>query len=161
MMLSFLSYFRFSGSLRLARRMAAVASWLVLSACTTTVHNAPGNRCIGDRQWCRGRPARDIAGTNLVALSFSGGGLRAAAFSFGVLKALDANSKPGDNVLDDVTFISSVSGGSLTAAYYGLHGKAGLSTFPQQGAAARHGGEHAHVCLCAGKRLSCARRWLE
>lgn len=129
MMLSFLSYFRFSGSLRLARGLAALASWLALSACTTTVHNAPGNRALASASGAAAGPARDIAGTNLVALSFSGGGLRAAAFSFGVLKALDANSKPGDNMLDDVTLISSVSGGSLTAAYFGLHGKDTLSTF--------------------------------
>ena len=37
-----------------------------------------------------------------VALSFSGGGLRAAAFSFGVLKALEASSRPGNDLLADL-----------------------------------------------------------
>jgi NTE family protein len=67
-----------------------------------------------------------------VALSFSGGGLRASAFSFGVLQALKAVSPQGEDLLDDLTFISSESGGSLTAAYYGLHGKETLTSFPQK-----------------------------
>lgn len=74
-------------------------------------------------------PTRNIVGQNLVALSFSGGGTRAAAFSFGVLKALDAASSPSLDLLDDLTMISSVSGGSLTAAYYGLHGRETLGSF--------------------------------
>lgn len=61
-----------------------------------------------------------------VAIAMSGGGTRAAALSYGVMKALRDTSltleqltKP---VLDEVDFISSVSGGSFTAAYYGLYG---------------------------------------
>jgi NTE family protein len=129
MMLRFLSHFWCSGPFKPALRASAVLAWLLLGACTTSVHNASRNVALPAVDDPAAKPARDIAGTNLVALSFSGGGLRAAAFSFGVLKALDANSKPGDSVLDDVTLISSVSGGSLTAAYYGLHGKQALDTF--------------------------------
>ena len=56
-----------------------------------------------------------------VILAFSGGGTRAAAFSYGVLEALrDARHTGGRPLLDDVDVISSVSGGSFTAAYYGL-----------------------------------------
>ncbi|MBK9347347.1 MAG: patatin-like phospholipase family protein [Burkholderiales bacterium] len=110
-------------------RWGTLAAWLTLSACTTQVHNAHGNRAWAPLEAGVTAPARDIAGTNLVALSFSGGGLRAAAFSFGVLKALDASSQPGESLLDDVTLITSVSGGSLTAAYYGLHGPQALNTF--------------------------------
>ena len=69
-------------------------------------------------------------GDTAVALSFSGGGLRAAAFSYGVLEGLrDQASAPGRTLLDEVGFVTSVSGGSLTAAYFGLHGVAGLSNF--------------------------------
>ncbi len=61
-----------------------------------------------------------------VVLAFSGGGTRAAAFSYGVLKALrDTNvTLEGESrrLLDEVDVISSVSGGSYTAAYYGLFG---------------------------------------
>lgn len=61
-----------------------------------------------------------------VILTFSGGGTRAAAFSYGVLEALrdttvDMGGKPR-NLLGEVDVISSVSGGSFTAAYYGLYG---------------------------------------
>ncbi|MBI2525945.1 MAG: patatin-like phospholipase family protein [Candidatus Rokubacteria bacterium] len=56
-----------------------------------------------------------------VVLAFSGGGTRAAAFSYGVMEALrDARHTGGRPLLEDVDVISSVSGGSFTAAYYGL-----------------------------------------
>ena len=51
-------------------------------------------------------------------LTFSGGGTRAAALSYGVLKELK-NQK----LLKEVDVISSVSGGSFTSAYYGLYGE--------------------------------------
>jgi NTE family protein len=59
-----------------------------------------------------------------ICLMFSGGGTRAAALSYGILEALrdtpirvDGREK---RLLDEVDCISSVSGGSFTAAYYGL-----------------------------------------
>ncbi|PMM49030.1 patatin-like phospholipase family protein [Vibrio splendidus] len=59
-------------------------------------------------------------------LSFSGGGTRAAALSYGVLQALRDTNIDIDgetiNLLEEVDIISSVSGGSFTAAYYGLYG---------------------------------------
>ncbi|MEY2680937.1 MAG: hypothetical protein RL661_1168 [Pseudomonadota bacterium] len=65
-------------------------------------------------------------GDYLVMLAFSGGGTRAAALSYGVLKELrdtlvDSRGKRV-RLLDEVDSISSVSGGSFTAAYYGLFG---------------------------------------
>ena len=58
-----------------------------------------------------------------VCLSFSGGGTRAAALAYGTMIAL--RQTPIDwprheTLLDEVDCISSVSGGSFTAAYYGL-----------------------------------------
>ncbi len=66
--------------------------------------------------------SKDGNGDDLfVVLAFSGGGTRAAAFSYGVLEALrDARYTGGRALLDDVDVISSVSGGSFTAAYYAL-----------------------------------------
>lgn len=62
----------------------------------------------------------------LVLLAFSGGGTRAAAFSYGVLKALadiEITTGAGQRtLLNEVDVISSVSGGSFTAAYFGLKG---------------------------------------
>jgi len=62
----------------------------------------------------------------LFALAFSGGGTRAAAFAYGVLEELRATKLPGDgshSLLQEVDVISSVSGGSVTAAAYGLYGE--------------------------------------
>ncbi len=53
-----------------------------------------------------------------IILALSGGGTRAAAFSYGAIKELDRIK-----LLDEVDIISSVSGGSFAAAYYGLYGK--------------------------------------
>jgi hypothetical protein len=40
----------------------------------------------------------DLAGVNAIALSFSGGGLRAAAIAHGVLKALEETKTPTGDV---------------------------------------------------------------
>ncbi len=59
-----------------------------------------------------------------VCLMFSGGGTRAAALSYAVMEALRDTVIFVDDIekrlLDEVDCISSVSGGSFTAAYYGL-----------------------------------------
>lgn len=61
-----------------------------------------------------------------VLLGFSGGGTRASAFAYGVLKELSETNitlnQKSHTLLSEVDIISSVSGGSFTAAYYGLHG---------------------------------------
>ena len=51
-----------------------------------------------------------------IGLALSGGGYRAAAYHIGTLRALNRLG-----ILDKVDVISSVSGGSITAAYYALH----------------------------------------
>jgi NTE family protein len=66
------------------------------------------------------------SGDVLFMLSFSGGGTRAAALSYGVLEELrdtefTLNGKTR-SLLHEVDTISSVSGGSFTSAYYGLFG---------------------------------------
>jgi NTE family protein len=61
-----------------------------------------------------------------VVLAFSGGGTRTASFSYGVLETLRDTQVVIDGstrrLLDEVDVITSVSGGSYTAAYYGLFG---------------------------------------
>ena len=61
-----------------------------------------------------------------VILTFSGGGTRAAALSYGVLEKLRDTKIQWEGedrrLLDEVDVISSISGGSFTAAYYGLFG---------------------------------------
>ncbi len=68
-------------------------------------------------------------GSTVVALSFSGGGMRAAAFSYGVLRALDdivVDQEPyRRTMVDNIRMISGVSGGSIVAAYFGYKGRDG------------------------------------
>ncbi len=68
-----------------------------------------------------------------LVLAFSGGGTRAAALSYGVLQALRDTQVDLDGqsrrLLDEVDAISAVSGGSFTAAYYGLYGDAIFTDF--------------------------------
>lgn len=56
-----------------------------------------------------------IAGKK-IGVALSGGGYRAAAYHIGTLRALHLLG-----LLDKVDVLSSVSGGSITAAYYALH----------------------------------------
>jgi NTE family protein len=71
-----------------------------------------------------------------IGLAFSGGGTRAAAFSFGVLQGLDRIPVPGDRgqrtLLDAVDLVSGVSGGSVTAAYFGLKQRDALTDFRER-----------------------------
>jgi len=69
----------------------------------------------------------------LLMLAFSGGGTRAAALSYSVLEEL-SKTEVGlggkqHRLLDDVGLLSSVSGGSFTAAYYALWGDRIFSDF--------------------------------
>ncbi len=72
----------------------------------------------------------------VIALSFSGGGTRAAAFSHGVLLALaDTSMRSGRNrvsMIDHVDVVSGVSGGAVPAAYFGLKRRAALADFREK-----------------------------
>ena len=68
----------------------------------------------------------------LLVLSFSGGGTRAAALSYGVLEELRRTEITVDGkqrrMIDEVDLITGVSGGSFTALAYALYGE---KLFPQ------------------------------
>ena len=72
-----------------------------------------------------------------IALAFSGGGFRAATFALGVLSYLNntkfdepADPLNGGTLLQQVTYLSSASGGTITAALYALYNARG-KTFEQ------------------------------
>jgi len=102
---------------------------LLLGGCTTygVIDNPPDATMERDTSYSWRNWSRDSHGDDLtVILSFSGGGTRAAALAYGVLQQLrdttmEINGKTV-RLLDEVDYISSVSGGSFTAAYYGLYG---------------------------------------
>jgi NTE family protein len=68
----------------------------------------------------------DNSSSLFVVLTFSGGGTRAAALSYGVLEELSRIDVQWEGrrrrLLDDVDLVSAVSGGSVTAAYLALSG---------------------------------------
>jgi len=72
----------------------------------------------------------------LLFLTFSGGGTRAASLAFGVLEELAQTEifleGRKHSLLEEVDAISSVSGGSFTAAYYGLFGRRIFEDFPSR-----------------------------
>ena len=86
-----------------------------------------------------------------LSLAFSGGGARAAALSYGVMLELRDTQLAGNagpkRLLDEVDAISAVSGGSFTAAYYGLHGDATFPGFEQAFLRRDIGGDLAHRIL--------------
>ncbi|OPY90643.1 MAG: Patatin-like phospholipase [Syntrophaceae bacterium PtaU1.Bin231] len=115
-------------------------AFLMLSACTAQFPVNPKTAIVlqpGQADPLLRKIAHtDRSDTLLFFMTFSGGGSRAAALSYGVLEALErvkvphpknkpetASRAARHTLLDEVDIISSVSGGSFTSAYYGLHGK--------------------------------------
>jgi len=95
-----------------------------------------------------------------VVLAFSGGGTRAAAFSYGVLEKLRDTVVTVDGqptrLLDLVDVITSVSGGSYTAAYYGLFGDRIFDDYPARFLYRNWQGELLDLLLHPGHLLSIA-----
>lgn len=114
--------------------MTAVCAGLLGCA---TVHNLPVNvpaiGSVADRLNI-GSEDSTYLDDMLVGLAFSGGGTRAAAFSFGVLQEMSRTPVRGASgaLIDRIDFISGVSGGSVTAAYYGLKRNAALTDFRER-----------------------------
>jgi NTE family protein len=102
---------------------------LLTSGCTATF---PVNPPLAHAEPDDGYDLRNVAQNSegnseaLLLLAFSGGGTRAAAFSYGVLQEL-SETPVGRGQLQhaltrEIDVITAVSGGSFTAAYYGLYG---------------------------------------
>jgi NTE family protein len=108
--------------------LAALAALLLLGACATRPINAPLTHVDPDAGYRYATRAQRLPDNDTVAvLTFSGGGTRAAAFSYGVLEVLRRTEAVGPagrraRLLDGVDIITGVSGGSFTALAYGLYG---------------------------------------
>ncbi|MCW8889645.1 MAG: patatin-like phospholipase family protein [Sedimenticola sp.] len=96
--------------------------FLLLSGCASTARFPDNPPLVTARPITQPQPPE----STLLILTISGGGSRASAFAYGVLEALwttPVSDNPGSpSLLDKVNMISAVSGGSIIAAYYGLHG---------------------------------------
>ena len=123
-----------------AVRAGSIATAFVLLATGCSVHNIPVNEPLNAPLATivaeQNAPPLAEADEHIVVLSFSGGGTRAAAYSFGVLRGLDrfqiATTRGPQPMLDEVDFVSGVSGGSITAAYFGLKKRAALLDFRER-----------------------------
>lgn len=115
----------------LAPRVLLLAVTLIVTGCTSygVVANKPLLPGTGEPAYTLGEFARNLNHRSdelTLAVAFSGGGTRAAALAYGVMQELRdsrvrLNGKE-QNLLDSISAISSVSGGSFTSAYYGLYG---------------------------------------
>lgn len=83
------------------------------------------------------RSATAVRDGLILGLAFSGGGTRAAAFGYGVLKEVDATTlhlpgRPPSSLYNHISFVSGVSGGSVLAAYVGLRNREALTDFREK-----------------------------
>jgi NTE family protein len=127
------------GHPRRLRALCAVAALAALGGCATSTMR-PVNPPLAhvDRHEGYRLATRPVTnrGDTIVILAFSGGGTRAAAFSYGVLDELRRTSLTVDDkpsrMLDQVDIITGVSGGSFTALAYGLYGDDLFDVFEKQ-----------------------------
>jgi NTE family protein len=118
--------------------LLSMAALLALGGCATRPVNPPitqADPASGYRFEVRQAQVRNK--DNLVVLAFSGGGTRAAAFSYGVLEFLRRTAVIGargnrERLLDEVDVITGVSGGSFTALAYGLYGDKLFAEYEQR-----------------------------
>lgn len=110
----------------------AFALGTAVSACSTALSNAPLNTPLKGKPSAVSLPG-DTLDDTIIALSFSGGGTRAAAFSYGILRELGRTQVVAQGrtakLINHVDFVSAVSGGSVTAAYFALKGEGILRDF--------------------------------
>ena len=115
-----------------------LALLFLLGGCATRPINAPITRIDVDRGYTFQNRQKHFKGQdNLVILAFSGGGTRAAAFSYGVLEFLQRSEVTLPNgakarLIDAVDVITGVSGGSFTALAYGLYGDKLFADYEQR-----------------------------
>lgn len=111
--------------------LGVLSCLLILGGCANRPINPPLEKIdlqAGYRSLSGPRLEKGRLPETLVVLAFSGGGTRAASFSYGVLEALRDiefvnSSGKNFNALKQVNLITGVSGGSFTALAYGLHGE--------------------------------------
>lgn len=118
--------------------MSLLSLALLLGACTTRPINPPIARVDANTGYMfQTRQEHFKDPENLVILAFSGGGTRAAAFSYGVLEFLRRTEVVGPKgnkgrLIDAVDIITGVSGGSFTALAYGLYGDKLFADYEQR-----------------------------
>ncbi len=115
------------------RHLRWAAPALALAACASPVRTTEIkeiDQFSGYRYTTLDHKAPKTTDKSAVMLTFSGGGTRAAALADGVLRALAETQVRGKDgmvpLASEIDVVSSVSGGSVTAAYFALGGTDGL-----------------------------------
>ncbi len=99
---------------------------IILSSCATYQANVPitENHVLDPYDFNHIASKNPDTGNVFLILAFSGGGTRAAAMAYATLEALNSVTiDHNETLLDEANIITSVSGGSFVAAYYGVYGK--------------------------------------
>jgi len=110
------------------RFLCLLLVFLCLAGCATKFENEPLTKTEQNDE----RRELDVSHRDrpVILMSFSGGGVRATALSWAVLSDLAQfdykSAEKTRSLIDDVAMVSSASGGSVTAAYFGLYGPKGL-----------------------------------
>ncbi len=150
---------------------AAVAAAMILTSCSSTTPlskspagydpanplyllAAPGDRQADPDRYFgheyqqinarRGATNQSIRPDNLLGLAMSGGGIRSAAFQLGILSGIHSTKYKDRPILEQVDYISSVSGGSwASGAYWGTTNSddaffANLDAYAKSGTNARN-----------------------
>jgi NTE family protein len=122
----------------LLRSAVVLAALLTVAGCATRPINPPITQVEpGTGYRLATRQAYFKEPDTLVMLAFSGGGTRAAAFSYGVLEYLNRTEivrASGEKVrlIESVGVITGISGGSFTALAYGLYGDKLFTEYEQR-----------------------------
>jgi NTE family protein len=124
-------------------RVHSAIAWILAAAALVGCASRPVNEPItqvdpksGYRPYLIVPKLRNNDQGTLFVLSFSGGGTRAAAFSYGVLEELRRTEIVAGGqrrrLIDEVDIITGVSGGSFTALAYALHGEKLFAEYEQR-----------------------------
>jgi NTE family protein len=123
--------------------MFAAVVALLLTGCQTSkvvmndpLPHDPGKQPIYSGGYSLPELLKNPSGEIILALAFSGGGKRSAAFAHGALQGMNEIVFDEDGrqrtLLDEVDYISAVSGGTFPAMHYGIYRNKSFETFDQE-----------------------------
>lgn len=119
-----------AAGVRVRNLALAVLGLLGVGACSVSVANSPINVPLADTNQLPSQIEQiPQAGDVGIGLAFSGGGIRASAFAYGILNELERTlvQRRGESfsLAEEIRFVTGSSGGSVTAAYFALKGTPG------------------------------------
>ncbi len=118
------------------RLVGSILAMTLLAGCVSGNFNQPDNQpteFVPELKGYGQHYAPGFGEETVIGLSFSGGGMRASAFAYGAIKELAAHESrfrdSNKSLIEDVVFVAGVSGGSVPAAYFALHGASTIPSF--------------------------------